>query len=102
MLRYNGERYNSYTVYSNCFLMVGLLQKQVSERIVYQYHYTEWPDHGVPEFTLPVLKFIQKSASDNPPAAGPIIIHCRYAQLSCPLPPWCGGRHCCHAPYHHG
>ncbi|XP_052779074.1 tyrosine-protein phosphatase 99A-like isoform X2 [Mya arenaria] len=51
-------------------------KKQVSERIVYQYHYTEWPDHGVPEFTLPVLKFIQKSSSDNPPGAGPIVIHC--------------------------
>ncbi|XP_052213906.1 tyrosine-protein phosphatase 99A-like isoform X2 [Dreissena polymorpha] len=50
--------------------------KQVSERIVHQYHYTEWPDHGVPEFTLPVLKFIQKSSGDNPPGAGPIVIHC--------------------------
>ncbi|KAL4226612.1 Protein tyrosine phosphatase [Mactra antiquata] len=51
-------------------------KKHVSERIVYQYHYTEWPDHGVPEFTLPVLKFIQKSSGENPPGAGPIIIHC--------------------------
>ncbi|XP_060555238.1 tyrosine-protein phosphatase 99A-like isoform X5 [Ruditapes philippinarum] len=51
-------------------------KKHVSERIVYQYHYTEWPDHGVPEFTLPVLKFIQKSSGENPPGAGPIVIHC--------------------------
>ncbi|XP_049824073.1 tyrosine-protein phosphatase 99A isoform X2 [Aethina tumida] len=48
----------------------------LTEKIVYQYHYTNWPDHGTPDHPLPVLHFVKKSALSNPPDAGPIIVHC--------------------------
>ncbi|XP_071497864.1 putative receptor-type tyrosine-protein phosphatase mosPTP-1 [Diadema antillarum] len=70
------EKFASYTL--RTFLLKHRHKKhgKVPERRVYHFHYTDWPDHGVPPYTLPVLSFVQRSSAANPADAGPIIVHC--------------------------
>ena len=53
------------------------LQVERVHRTVYQYHYTAWPDHGVPLHALPLITFVRNSAAANPDNGGPILVHCR-------------------------
>jgi protein tyrosine phosphatase (PTP) superfamily phosphohydrolase (DUF442 family) len=45
---------------------------------VKQYHYTSWPDHGVPEYATSVLSFHKRVTSQHKASKGPILVHCRY------------------------
>ena len=57
-----------------------VLTKETTEMIVTQFHFTSWPDFGVPECTGPLLKFINKVEAHQKTSecSGPMIIHCRY------------------------
>ena len=44
---------------------------------VHQYHYTAWPDHGVPLHALPLISFIRNSAAANGEEEPPVVVHCR-------------------------
>lgn len=67
----------TYTVRTFVIRHLKLKKKKVAaEKTVYQYHYTNWPDHGTPDHPLPVLNFVKKSADANPRDAGPIVVHC--------------------------
>ncbi|XP_052776376.1 tyrosine-protein phosphatase Lar-like isoform X3 [Mya arenaria] len=46
------------------------------KREVRQFQFTAWPDHGVPDHPTPLLMFMRRVKSVNPPDAGPIICHC--------------------------
>ena len=48
----------------------------VVSRTVYQYHYTAWPDHGVPLHALPLISFIRNSAAANGEEEPPVVVHC--------------------------
>ncbi|XP_064386154.1 uncharacterized protein LOC135334773 isoform X2 [Halichondria panicea] len=40
------------------------------------FHFTAWPDHGVPEYATPILAFHRRVQSQHKPSKGPILIHC--------------------------
>ncbi|XP_056884846.1 receptor-type tyrosine-protein phosphatase T isoform X12 [Takifugu flavidus] len=45
-------------------------------REVRQFHFTSWPDHGVPCYATGLLGFIRQVKFLNPPGTGPIVAHC--------------------------
>ncbi|XP_072407787.1 receptor-type tyrosine-protein phosphatase beta isoform X1 [Chiloscyllium punctatum] len=47
-------------------------------RIVRHFHYTVWPDHGVPETTQSLIQFVQtvRDYINRTPNSGPTVIHC--------------------------
>ena len=51
-------------------------------RLVRQFHYTVWPDHGVPESTQSLIQFVRtvRDYINRTPGSGPTAAHCRYTE----------------------
>ncbi|MEE6480589.1 hypothetical protein FKM82_012615 [Ascaphus truei] len=49
-----------------------------SARLVRHFHYTVWPDHGVPETTQSLIQFVRtvRDYINRTPGTGPSVIHC--------------------------
>ncbi|XP_069833306.1 receptor-type tyrosine-protein phosphatase alpha isoform X1 [Dendropsophus ebraccatus] len=65
-----------YTVRKFCIQQVGDVTNKKPQRLVTQFHFTSWPDFGVPFTPIGMLKFLKKVKTCNPQYAGPIVVHC--------------------------
>ena len=44
---------------------------------VTQYHFTSWPDHGVPQFTTSLVSFVRRvQKAHNKDGGAPLLVHC--------------------------
>lgn len=53
-----------------------LMSKGGQSKYIKQFHYTTWPDHGVPRFGHSLLLFRQKIRAYDPLETGTLVIHC--------------------------
>ena len=44
---------------------------------VTQFHFTSWPDHGVPEYAGPILNYLRRMKAQMKLSRGPTLVHCR-------------------------
>lgn len=60
------------------FLVVNDNKDNQSERKIFHYHFTAWPDHGVPSDPGCVLNFLHdvNKRQEDIPSAGPVVVHC--------------------------
>ena len=58
-------------------LLLFCCQYPDDERVVKQFHFTAWPDHGVPSHPTLLLSLVRHTFSANRESTGPMVVHCR-------------------------
>ncbi len=69
--------------YSNRHMII---EKDGELRSVRQFHFTTWPDHGVPMYATALLRFLRYVREYLDPDVGPTIVHCRYVHSYTVIP----------------
>uniref|UniRef100_A0A1X7U806 Uncharacterized protein n=1 Tax=Amphimedon queenslandica TaxID=400682 RepID=A0A1X7U806_AMPQE len=62
-----------YTVRELQLILLGSDQPPL---MITQYHFTSWPDHGVPEYATSILQFHRRIKNEYKPTKGPMLVHC--------------------------
>ena len=61
------------------FQLTDSSQTKVADLEVNQFHFTDWPDHGVPSTTEVMLSFHECLYKQT--LGTPLLVHCRYIQV---------------------
>ncbi|KAI6660283.1 Receptor-type tyrosine-protein phosphatase delta [Oopsacas minuta] len=70
------ERETTYAHYIIREIVITRVDVPNQQKRLTQWHYTSWPDMGVPENGTSLLKFVQKVHQAHPRDSGPMIVHC--------------------------
>ena len=65
-------------IFSIVFLNIKATVEGSESRDVCQFHYTTWPDFGVPDNMSALLKFIDIVTDYQPEDTNPTVVHCRF------------------------
>ncbi|XP_048256052.1 tyrosine-protein phosphatase 10D-like [Haliotis rufescens] len=65
------EVYETYTLRS-----MAIWKEATETRMIKQFHFTQWPDHGVPSDTTALLHFNKVVKDTALPLSGPLVVHC--------------------------
>ncbi|KAF6030239.1 hypothetical protein EB796_011453 [Bugula neritina] len=68
--------YVSYEEWADYVVRVFEVTKNGEKRRVRQYHYTAWPDHGVPDTMSPFIAFYKKIKTETYRIDRPLLVHC--------------------------
>ena len=60
-----------------CLFIPFFAVQDDNSRIVKQFHFCTWSDHGAPTYPTTLLAFRRKVQSFNPESTAPILCHCR-------------------------
>lgn len=77
-LNYNGiiVTLKNEEIFADYVLRTIRLQLGNKSRRVKQYHFTSWPDNGVPTYATCLLSFWKRVRREHPLDKGPLVIHC--------------------------
>ncbi|XP_064605996.1 receptor-type tyrosine-protein phosphatase alpha-like [Liolophura sinensis] len=53
------------------------LKREEEERVIKQFHFNTWSDHGAPTYPTALLAFLRKVNKYQTNLTGPILVHCR-------------------------
>ena len=76
---YNPRIHSHWCVCALC-VTYHLLQKSqpdLGPHKLKHFHYTSWPDHGVPSQPSSLMKFVQKVRREYKDDGTPMVVHCR-------------------------
>nr|XP_022908500.1 receptor-type tyrosine-protein phosphatase F-like [Onthophagus taurus] len=68
-------KYVASTVFANHEERIFKVQLQGEHRMIKQFHFTSWPDHGVPMYAQSLAPFLKKILA-LPQETAPIVVHC--------------------------